>query len=137
MAAVGSGVDRWTGKPVSGWQHVLLSLECIFTTSFGTRVLRRWFGSLIPDMLGENLDPSTMLRFFTALYAALAQEPRFALTKVQVLSDADELRTGKLRIYLDGVYRPRAHLGDFTTEGARRVVISSDGERLIAERAGT
>jgi uncharacterized protein len=135
MGPVGSGVDRHTGKPVSGWAHVLLCLECIFTTSFGSRVLRRWFGSRVPRMLGQNLDPSTLLAFFVALYDALAFEPRFVLTNVQVLSAADELRQGRLRLYLDGVYRPRAHLGDFTPEGPRRVLISSDGTRLIAEAA--
>jgi phage baseplate assembly protein W len=136
MAAIGAGVDRHTGRPVNGWAHVLLCLECIFSTSFGSRVLRRWFGSLIPRMLGQNLDPPALLAFFTALYASLEFEPRFALTNIQVLSDADELRQGRLRLYLDGVYRPRAHLGDMTAEGARRVIISSDGTQLIAEAAG-
>jgi uncharacterized protein len=135
MGPVGSGVDRHTGRPVSGWAHVLLSLECIFTTSFGTRPLRRWFGSLVPNMLGKNVEPSTLLAFFTALYAALQFEPRFALTQVKVISSSDELRQGRLRLYLDGVYRPRAHLGDFTPEGPRRVLISGDGERLHAEAA--
>ena len=49
---VGSGVDRWTGRPVSGWAHVVLCLEAIFTTPFGSRVMRRWVGSLIPHLLG-------------------------------------------------------------------------------------
>src|SRR5882724_9472108 len=106
---VGSGVDRHTGRPVSGWSHVILSLEAIFTTPFGSRVMRRWLGSLIPHMLGENLVPQTLLRFFTALFAALAFEPRFALTKINILSQPDELRQGRLRLELLGVYRPRAH----------------------------
>jgi phage baseplate assembly protein W len=121
---VGAGVDRHTGKPIHGWPHVVRCLECIFTTHFGSRILRRWFGSLIPGLLGENLVPVTLLRFFTALYAALAQEPRFAVTRILVLSSADELRTGSLRIAMDGQYRPRAHLGDFTEEGPRRVELN-------------
>jgi phage baseplate assembly protein W len=120
---VGAGVDRHTGKPVAGWAHVVLSLEAIFTTPFGSRVMRRWIGSLIPLMLGQNLVPDTLLRFFTALYAALAYEPRFALTKINILSTADELRQGRLRIELQGVYRPRAHLGDFRAEGPKRLAL--------------
>jgi phage baseplate assembly protein W len=121
---VGSGVDRHTGRPVSGWSHVILSLEAIFTTPFGSRVMRRWIGSLIPAMLGESLTPDTLIRFFTALYVALTYEPRFALNKINILSSADELRQGRLRLELQGVYRPRAHLGDFTAEGPRSVIIT-------------
>jgi len=129
---VGSGVDRHTGRPVAGWSHVVLSLEAIFATPFGARVMRRWVGSLIPAMLGENLVPETLLRFFTALFAALAFEPRFALTKIAVLSNADELRTGRLRIELQGAYRPRAHLGDFTVEGPRRVTLFTNDDGRVA-----
>lgn len=136
MAVVGAGVDRHTGKPVSGWAHVVLCLECIFTTAFGSRVLRRWFGSLVPKVLGENIDPSTMLQFFTALYAALAFEPRFTVSNIQVLSTADELRAGKLRLYLVGVYRPRALLGDFTPAGQQRVLVTASGNQLTAVGAG-
>lgn len=133
---VGSGVNRWTGRPVSGWEHTVLCLEAIFTTAFGTRVMRRWIGSLIPNMLGENLVPETVLRFFTAIFAALVFEPRFVLVKINILSSADELRTGKLRLELEGQYRPRAHLGDFSTEGPRRVIISAnDNERVTVRDA--
>lgn len=132
---VGSGVDRWTGRPVSGWAHVVLCLEAIFATPFGSRVMRRWVGSLIPNMLGENIEPRTLLRFFTALYASLAFEPRFALTKIDILSSPDELRTGKLRIELQGHYRPRAHLGDFTVEGGRKVILAANDDGVTVREA--
>jgi phage baseplate assembly protein W len=130
---VGAGVCRITGRPLAGWPHVEQCLGVIFTTHFGSRVMRRWFGSLIPGMLGENLTPQTMLRFFTALYASLQFEPRFALKRISILSNADELRTGKLRLVLEGQYRPRAHLGDFTVEGPRRVIIGSTQDRTVIE----
>ena len=130
---VGSGVDRWTGRPVSGWAHTVNCIEAIFTTNFGSRVMRRWVGSLIPQLLGENIDPSTLLRFFTAVFAALSFEPRYALTKINILSTPDELRAGQLRIELQGQYRPRAHLGDFTVEGPRLLVIGDRGGRIYVE----
>jgi len=122
----GTGLDRWTGRPVSGWDHVVLCLQAIFSTPFGARVMRRWFGSLIPNMLGKNIEPNTLLRFFTALYAALNFEPRFALTKINILSTPDDLRAGMLRLELVGQYRPRAHLGDFTVEGGKRLVLAAN-----------
>lgn len=130
---VGAGVDRNTGRPLSGWAHVAQSLGVIFTTHFGSRVARRWFGSLIPSLLGENLTPRTTLRFYTAIYASLEFEPRFALTRIRVLSSADDLRLGSLRVELEGMYRPRAHLGDFTVEGARRLIIGTAENRTTIE----
>ena len=120
---VGSGISRHTGRPVHGWEHVVLCLEAIFSTPFGSRVMRRWIGSLIPKMLGENLDPQTLLKFFTALYASLGFEPRFSLEQINILSNPDELRTGRLTLELVGLYRPRAHLGDFTVEGPRSITL--------------
>ena len=132
---VGSGISRHTGRPVHGWEHVVLCLEAIFTTPFGSRVMRRWIGSLVPHMLGENLVPSTMLKFFTALYAALVFEPRFHLEQINIVSSADELRQGRLQIELLGLYRPRAHLGDFTVEGPRVITVmgATDGRPIVVE----
>ena len=126
---VGSGISRHTGRPVHGWEHVVLCLEAIFSTPFGSRVMRRWVGSLIPHMLGENLVPETMLRFFTALYAAMVFEPRFHLEQINIVSSADDLRMGRLKIEISGQYRPRAHLGDFTPEGPRVITIIGASDR--------
>ena len=132
---VGSGISRHTGRPVHGWEHVVLCLEAILTTPFGSRVMRRWIGSLVPAMLGENLVPETLLKFFTALYAALVFEPRFNLEQVHILSSVDDLRAGRLRLELLGQYRPRAHLGDFTVEGPRSIFVlgASDDRPIVVE----
>lgn len=130
----GSGVDRHTGKPVSGWKHVENSLECIFQTYFGLRPLRRWFGSFVPRLLGENISPQIVVQFFTSIYVALELEPRFQLSQVRILSTPDELRLGRLRIGLEGFYLPRGHLDDFTSEGARLVVVEWYGQAVNIQR---
>lgn len=134
--AVGAGVDRYTGRPVAGWEHTVNSIDCIFQTYFGTRVLRRWFGSYIPPLLGRNLDEPTVLHFFTAVYAALYFEPRFQLTNIQVITDGDDARAGHLGVMLIGVYLPRAHLGEHTPQGERRirVVFAKDGPIARSEQ---
>lgn len=129
---VGAGVDRLTGRPLDGYAHAVQSLGVIFTTGFGSRVMRRWFGSLIPEMLGRSLTPDTLVRVFTALYVAMAFEPRLALKKVNVLASPETvhaaLRAGRIDIELEIEYRPRAHLGDLTPEGGmRRVVLATSG----------
>lgn len=125
---VGAGVDRVTGLPLAGWPHVEQSIRVIFATAFGARVMRRWFGSLIIPLLGrENIEPTALIRYFTAIYAALTFEPRFALTQIRVLSASGEVRGGKLRLELVGHYRPRAHLGDFTIERPTQMTITVGG----------
>lgn len=131
----GTGVDRDTGMILTGWPHVVQSMGVILTTHFGSRVMRRWFGSLIPALLGQNIGAAAVLRVTTAIFAALEFEPRFALTRVRVLSNADELRTGRLRLELEGQYRPRGHLGDFTVEGSRRVILGGVEDRVTVEPA--
>ena len=79
----GTGNDRHTGHPLAGFAHVQQSLEVIFTTHFGERVLRRWFGSFVPKLLGEPMVPSTVLRFFTAVCTAIdLWEPRYKVQKI-------------------------------------------------------
>ena len=36
------GMDRYTGKVLTGWDHVIQSMLVIFSTRFHERVLRRW-----------------------------------------------------------------------------------------------
>jgi phage baseplate assembly protein W len=66
-----AGINRETGQLLDGWPHVVQSIMLIITTGYGERMLRRWFGSAIPHLLGENLTTPTVVRFFAALIAAL------------------------------------------------------------------
>jgi len=123
----GAGMDRETGRLIDGWPHVAQSLGDIFTTRFGERVMRRYYGSLVPELLGENMVPETFLRFYSALGAALVQEPRVALTRVEPLSVS---RDGRARFRIEFEWRPRGHLGDFTPAGAKRVTAEPNGAVL-------
>jgi phage baseplate assembly protein W len=100
----------------------------IFATGFGDRIMREWFGSAVPRVLGENLNTQTMLPFFAAITSAIEQwEPRFRV--VQIIPESVG-RDGRLQITIKGAYRPRALLGDFASEGARRVVITGGAGTL-------
>lgn len=123
--SVSQGLDRHTGQRLDGWPHVVQSLGVIFSTRFGERVQREWVGSMVPPMLGRNMVPSTVLRTMTAIYAAIeAFEPRYKITQIRPISVT---RLGALGLVIEGQYRPRAHLGDFTAEGPRRVTIGRGG----------
>lgn len=124
--STGVGMNRYTGARLDGWPHVAQSLGDIFTTRFGERVMRRYYGSLVPRLLGENMVPETFVRFFAAVGVALEQEPRVRLIQVTPLSVA---RNGRAGVRMELEYRPRGHLGDFTPDGRKRVALSGTGPR--------
>ena len=92
------------------------------TTRFGERIMREFYGTMIPAFLGENLNTQTVVPFFAALAAAIEQrEPRFRI--IQIVPERVG-RDGRLEVHMEGEYRPRALRGDLTPEGARRVSVS-------------
>ncbi len=126
-------IDAVSGVDIVAWPHVLQSIQQILTTRFGERVMREWFGSAVPNLLGENLTTKTVVAFFSAVSAAIEQwEPRFRVIRIIPESVG---RDGRLRVQIEGEYRPRALLGDFTPEGARRVTIAANDNGLRLEAA--
>jgi uncharacterized protein len=112
-----SGINRFTGEPITGWEEVVQSVHTIFTTPLEMRIERRWVGSRVPFMLGKNLTKDTILNVFAAMAEGLDLfEPRFKLTKIDVADDVGGLRKGQISFLLNGVYRPNAHLGDMTPD---------------------
>ena len=123
------GLDARSGLVLTGWDHVLQSLSDIFTTGFGERIIREWYGSFVPHLLGRLITPEDVTPFFVAITSAIEQwEPRYRVSEIKVLK---AIREGALHFYIDGEYRPRAMFGDFTIEGARRVNGSVNGAGLI------
>ena len=117
------GLNRWTGGTITDWEHVLQSLQDIFTTRFGERIMREWYGSNVPHLLGRLITPREVTSYFQELLAPIEQwEPRFRVTQITALKVT---RDGQFHFYIDGEYRPRATYGDFTVEGARRIYGSS------------
>ena len=124
------GLNAATGGTITGWDHVVQSLQDIFYTQFGTRIMREWYGSFVPNILGRLITPQEVTPFFVAVTSAIEQwEPRYRITQIQVVKVT---RDGALHFYLNGEYRPRAVFGDLTVEGARRVdaYANPDGVRI-------
>lgn len=122
------GVNRHTGKMLTGWDHVVQSLTVIFHTRYHSRVIRRWVGSLVPHLLGESAVGRAITRFYWAVATAIdLWEPNYRIQQVHVERSADgrsltspeELRRGEITTIMDGVYRPRGHLGDPTPENRK------------------
>ena len=128
IAPVGNGVNRFSGKLLSGFRHVEQSLEVIFATPFHQRVLRRWVGSFVPLILGETYVPRIITRFYWAIATSIdLWEPRYRIKQVFYMGRALDdtwfphttidvealIRLGEAIFRNEGVYYPRGHLGNF------------------------
>lgn len=123
-----TGIDRATGRPMHDFDHVVQSAAVIFSTEFGQRVMREWFGSDVPGLLGSLMNRTETLAFFNAMAEAIdLHEPRLKVRKVEPLSVS---RSGAFGVRLVVEYRPRGHLGDPTPEAALRAINATyDGGR--------
>lgn len=125
------GLNAATGGTITGWEHVVQSLQDIFYTRFGSRIMREWYGSFVPNILGRLITTQEVMPFFVAVTSAIEQwEPRYRVTQIQVVKVT---REGALHFFLDGEYRPRAVFGDFSVEGARRVDAYANPDGILIE----
>lgn len=131
--AESSGINRWDGQPLRGWGHVVQSLEVLWTTRIGERVMREEFGNPGVRLLGENMTPPNILRFWQAVKVVTdLWEPRFTITQIFLLDpNPEEQRMGHIRFEVRGIYRPRGHLGDRTPERQESLFINRDGSLSV------
>jgi hypothetical protein len=115
------GINRSSGEVLTDWEHVMQSILDIMTTPIGTRVMRRDYGSNIPDLIDRPQGRDTVLEVALALGEALEKwEPRFRLSSVYI-SDAGA--DGEMTLSVMGDYYPRGHLGDYTVVETERNLV--------------
>src|SRR6056297_1251712 len=96
------GLNAATGGILEGWPHVVQSLQDIFTTRFGARVMREWYGSFVPGLLGRNITPNEVTPWFAAVTSAIEQwEPRYRVTRIQIV---EATQGGAVHFFLEGEY---------------------------------
>lgn len=94
------GMNAATGRPLAGTAHIWQSVCDILTTPLGTRVMRRGYGSRIPELIDAPLTDATLIEIYSATAEALAKwEPRFRLKQVRAESANAQ---GRLALRLDG-----------------------------------
>lgn len=83
------GMDAATGRALSGLEHLSQSIADILTTPLGSRVMRRDYGSLLPELICQPFNDATKLRLYGATALALMRwEPRIRLIRVQLYQGA-------------------------------------------------
>ncbi|SFB45432.1 hypothetical protein SAMN03159488_03997 [Pseudomonas sp. NFIX10] len=79
-------MNRYTGAPLTAEENIAQSISDILSTRLGTRVMRREYGSLLPDLVDHPFNDTTRLQVYAATVIALMRwEPRISLSRVQFL----------------------------------------------------
>ena len=79
-------MSRRTGLTITESEHLGQSVDDILTTPLGSRLMRRDYGSLIPELIDQPLHGTTVTRLYAATAAALMRwEPRLRLSRVQLV----------------------------------------------------
>ena len=96
------GLNAHIGQSLSGPDHLRQSIADILCTPLNTRVMRRDYGSRIPELIDQPITPRLAMELYAATAQALRRwEPRFKLTQVR-LTDA---RAGWVVLELKGEVR--------------------------------
>lgn len=79
--------SRITGRPIDQGEHLTQSITDILTTPRGSRVMRRDYGSRLPELVDAPLNGETVVDVFAATAEALDRwEPRLRLRRVEITS---------------------------------------------------
>lgn len=89
------GMNADNGRAIDGVAHIQQSVRDILTTPLGSRVMRRDYGSLLPELIDQPLHGATALRAYSATVVALMKwEPRIRVQQITRLAPAE--RPGSL-----------------------------------------
>ncbi|MBI5917792.1 MAG: GPW/gp25 family protein [Nitrosomonadales bacterium] len=95
-------MDAATGRSIAELDHIQQSCRDILTTRIGTRIMRRDYGSIVPELIDQPTHRTTQLRLMAVSVMALHRwEPRLLVSQVQFSIGMD----GKGILDIDGVRR--------------------------------
>ncbi|MCL7930438.1 GPW/gp25 family protein [Halomonas llamarensis] len=78
------GMNDHNGTAIEGMAHIHQSVRDILTTPLGTRVMRREYGSLLPELIDQPLNDALLLQAYAATVMALIRwEPRIRVTAIR------------------------------------------------------
>ncbi|WP_296652884.1 GPW/gp25 family protein [Paraburkholderia sp.] len=98
-----NGTSATTGKPLSGIEHLRQSITDILNTPKGSRVMRRDYGSDLPELVDAPMNLAVLSRIYAATADAIRKwEPRFQVKQVV----ASSAQPGQVVLDLYGIYKP-------------------------------
>lgn len=99
-----TGMNATTGRRLEGLEHIRQSVRDILTTPIGSRVMRREYGSLLPELIDRPLTDALMLQAYAATVMALIRwEPRVRVTAIR--RSVSGSHPGRATLEIDGQTR--------------------------------
>ena len=98
-------VSKYTGHPISDFEHMVECVETIVTTPLNTRYYNRGYGTIWFDRIDTPINQRTQLDFYANIIEVLEREEK-RLANPSININTDEGLEGKLKIDLTGVYVP-------------------------------
>jgi len=96
------GMDATTGRPLGDLAHLRQSIARILSTPIGSRIARRDFGSLLPELIDQAMNPLGRMRLLAATAQALLRwEPRLRITGVTL--EAVDAAAGAYALAIEGI----------------------------------
>lgn len=106
------GMNRETGKELSGLDHLKQSIQDILTTRRGTRVMLREYGSNLPELVDRPINAQLKADlYYETAQAILDWEPRLRLREVQITA----AEPGRIELSMTADYLPEGKV--ITLEG--------------------
>ncbi|WP_338804802.1 GPW/gp25 family protein [Xenorhabdus griffiniae] len=94
------GMSCHNGRMLSDSDHICQSITDILMTPIGARVMRREYGSLLPNLIDQPQNPALRLKIMSACYMALLHwEPRIRLDTINYLRSEQ----GELTVEISGI----------------------------------
>jgi len=96
-----TGMNASTGRALEGIAHIEQSVRDILATPIGTRVMRRDYGSLLPELIDQPLTDALMLQAYAATVMAIIRwEPRILVTAVR--QSISSTQPGRATLEIEG-----------------------------------
>lgn len=95
-------MDRTTGRAIDTAAHITQSVADILTTPIGSRIERRDYGSMLPDLIDHPGNPANRLRLQNAAVMAIVRwEPRISIAQTAIAIAMD----GTVTMDIEGTRR--------------------------------
>ncbi|MBF0195463.1 MAG: GPW/gp25 family protein [Magnetococcales bacterium] len=106
------GTNPKTGKASEGMENLKSRIRDILTTRIGTRVMRREYGSRLPEMVDQPVNQLWLLEAYSAVAEALDRwEPEIRLIQSKIVS----VDSGSITLDIIGEYLPEGR--EITLDG--------------------
>ncbi|MFT4099036.1 MAG: integrase [Rhodoblastus sp.] len=106
-----AGVDRVTGKPLTGYAHMEQCVAFIVQSMKGDVVMLYDLGADIDREIGRGMHRPMLLSLFARLIASIhAWELEFRVRKIALVNMT---RVGGLAVAIDGLYYPEGRYGNY------------------------